>query len=166
MLRRPPSWISLTDEEIQLHLQRIFLRTLPDLGRLHLDDRDQTDGDKPIDPSSESSASDESGEPGEGHDLNPARAPARESSCLGHHPSSGSTHTTVQPASTSSASAQHRAGLSSGSGPATTPLEALAHSHLASHPKELTGTDPPRDARKTEIRHQQRGVEGLSRSTG
>ncbi|KAJ5792805.1 uncharacterized protein N7503_008783 [Penicillium pulvis] len=53
MIRRPPSIISLGDEELQYHLHRIYLRSLStDLDRLHLDDPDQKyDGDDLLDSS-------------------------------------------------------------------------------------------------------------------
>jgi hypothetical protein len=44
MIRRPPTIISLNDEELQCHLQHAFLRTLPaDFNQLHLEDRGQSD---------------------------------------------------------------------------------------------------------------------------
>ncbi|KAJ6011103.1 hypothetical protein N7451_002515 [Penicillium sp. IBT 35674x] len=54
MIRRPPSIISLGDEELQYHLHHIYLRSLStDLDRLHLDDPDRKyDGDYLLDSSS------------------------------------------------------------------------------------------------------------------
>ena len=44
MIRRPPTIISLGDEELQYHLHRIFLRTLSmDFDHLHLEDQHDQD---------------------------------------------------------------------------------------------------------------------------
>lgn len=80
MLRRAPSWISLQEEELQWHLDRAFLQSLPDLSRLHLDDRDEYD-DPVTDPSDDNNTS---GESGQEHHSSSFHSLARASSSIKH----------------------------------------------------------------------------------
>lgn len=85
MIRRSPTIISLGDEEIQCHLQRIVLRTLPtDFDQLRLDDQDPSySGDTIFDSTSDGrvSSSQSDGE------FDPDTLPdsTRRSSCVEHH---------------------------------------------------------------------------------
>ncbi|KAJ5267000.1 hypothetical protein N7478_009808 [Penicillium angulare] len=88
MIRRPPTIITLGDEELQYHLHRIFLRTLSaDFDHLCLDDHDNEyqghTGDTRPDsspPSSTPSPSDSEQEV----NVNPNRDEPRGSSCIGN----------------------------------------------------------------------------------
>ncbi|KAJ5092813.1 hypothetical protein N7456_008674 [Penicillium angulare] len=89
MIRRPPTIISLGDEELQYHLHRIFLRTLSaDFDNLYLEDPDNEDqgqhGDTRPDSSPPSSAPSPSGSQEEVI-VNPNRDEPRGSSCIGNH---------------------------------------------------------------------------------
>jgi hypothetical protein len=54
MLRRPPTVIPLTDDDLQFHLQRTFARSLPvNINHLSLEDADQNYAERDPDPTSE-----------------------------------------------------------------------------------------------------------------
>lgn len=78
MIRRPPSIISLGDEELQYHLHRIYLRSLStDLDRLHLDDPDRKyDGDDLLDSGSANNSEEDA-------NINQNREEVHGSPCVG-----------------------------------------------------------------------------------
>lgn len=54
MLRRPPTVIPLTEDDLQFHLQRTFARSLPvNINHLSLEDADQNYAERDPDPTSE-----------------------------------------------------------------------------------------------------------------
>ncbi|KAJ5692819.1 hypothetical protein N7462_002242 [Penicillium macrosclerotiorum] len=106
MIRRPPTIIALGEEDLQAHLHRMFLRTLPEnLDRLHLDDPDQN---RPRDASSSEDPYDLSDQSDGDRAFNASHRPRGGPSCVGHAsladagsslPASinGSTHRTIDP---------------------------------------------------------------------
>ncbi|KAJ5132512.1 hypothetical protein N7448_006670 [Penicillium atrosanguineum] len=89
MIRRPPTVIALNDEELQCHLQRAFLRTLPaDFNQLHLEDRGQSDDGHAF----ASSLSEDSGASSDSNgevDFTTMPDSTGGSSCIGHDSSPG-----------------------------------------------------------------------------
>lgn len=119
MLRLPPSWISLGEDEVQWYLNRVSLQSLPDLSKLHLDDRDEcAKDDQPLVDPSDGNAS---GESGQEHPLGSVHSLARASSCSNH----SSVNTT--------ASAHHSV---SNNAPASTPQVSSLLQHQAYQPAE------------------------------
>lgn len=119
MIRRSPTIISLGDEEIQCHLQRIFLRTLPaDFDQLRLDDQDPSySGDTIFDSSSDGRASSQSD--GEfNHDTLPDST--RGSSCVEHHTVPTGSLSLTAPISLSTASLHQAQAPDPNKSPATT----------------------------------------------
>lgn len=102
MIRRPPTIISLNDEELQCHLQRAFLRTLPaDFNQLHLEDRGQSDDGHTVADSSSGDvcASDPDGE----FDFTTMPDSTGDSSCIGNDLSSDRTRSFTVPTALSAA---------------------------------------------------------------
>lgn len=97
MIRRPPTVISLNDEELQCHLQRAFLRTLPaDFNELHLGDWGQSEDGHTFAGSSSGDSCASSDSDGE-FDFTTMPYSTGGSSCLGNNSSSAETHSLTAP---------------------------------------------------------------------
>jgi len=97
MIRRPPTNISLNDEELKCHLQRAFLRTLPaDFNRMHLEDTGQSDDGHTLPVSSPEDGCASSDSDGE-FDFTTMPDSTGASSCIGNDLSSGGTRSLTAP---------------------------------------------------------------------
>lgn len=95
MIRRPPTIISLNDEELQCHLQRAFLRTLPaDFNRLHLEDWGQGDDGHTV---ARSSSGDARASDSDGVGFTTMPDSTGDSSCIGNDLSSDRTRSFTVP---------------------------------------------------------------------
>ncbi|KAJ5577647.1 uncharacterized protein N7459_006611 [Penicillium hispanicum] len=145
MIRRPPTMISLGDEELERHLQRIYLHTLPnELSQLHLDDQDQNYNDDTLFGPSDSCSSSNEAEKIFG--LSTIRHPAQGSSCTGHQPSSTQAaalkNSTARPTSTNTELVHQP--VDTNNAPATT-AAATATTPQMSAALSRRRTSPPRE---------------------
>lgn len=170
MIRRSPTIISLGDEEIQCHLQRIVLRTLPaDFDQLRLDDQDPSySGDTIFDSTSDGRGSSQSD-----GDFDPDTLPdsTRRSSCVEHHTAPTGSLSLAAPISLSASTmtaSLHRAPGPNKSPATTYQVSTALPRYRASRPRMSSISTSTLTITRRELEHysalpSQRRKKGLSR---
>ncbi|KAJ5492949.1 hypothetical protein N7539_001695 [Penicillium diatomitis] len=151
MIRRPPTVISLTEDDVNFHMQRIFARSstaiAADIGRLDLEDPDKS-ADAMHQDQPNQTPSPESGTKPQGRDTQPSQGPRsdKRNSTMTASASTGIrtplASTTVRPASTMRG-VTHRASAANFVNSSGASMVDAAAAHLVSFYSSQTNTPTP-----------------------